>query len=491
MAGRENQGYLIAVISLVFVSLLLALGTFYGFSKANEAADNMAAAEKRLNLTSKLNQAHQIKAMVLQTMVGASDASVSEIETQISTLRNLSSGLTDESEREQVREIERQVTTLKERFDLAVQAYSSSKEEEDDEEITYQVIINGLTSSLAKMHNEFIIKDRQRLLAEQDKAKLEEDLNSTINRLNQEVASLEQNLQEEKETARNDKIALQNALDKNLNELRNAQRQHETVRSDLQTRLATSTGNERQLQENNETLKNRIDEMLREVFDRPDGEIIKTFARNNVVYIDLGLLHGLREGQAFAVYDRSVTNFEKGANKASIEVTRVFDSQSEARITMENPEIPILPGDFVLTPTWEPGQRVRIALAGIFDLDGDGRSDTDRLIQMVRSQGGEVAVWHDEEGQIQGKIDPSIRFLVLGDRPDLGIGSRSNPAVLAAMKELQKTAEDNAIQVIDFARLLRGMGVRSFDKVEVMSRSGRQFEFEPRSPESSLRSSDR
>jgi len=488
MAGRENQGYLIAVIGLVIVCLLLALGTFLGFSKMGEYADNMAASDKKLNLANRLNQAYQIKSMILQTMVGEAELSVNEIDTQIDTLRGLSSGLSDEGEREQVREIERQVMALKERFDLAVKAYSSARDDDDDREVTYYAIIDGLTTSLAKMHSEYTIKDRQRLLAESEKRQVEESLNARIETLQTEVSTLEQSLTDEKEGARRDKQALQASLEKNLVELQNAQRSHEQVRSSLQTRLVGVSDSNKELQENNELLKSRINEITKEVFDRPDGEIVKIFSQSNVTYIDLGRVHGLLEGQAFAVYDRSITNFEQGRNKATIEVTRVLDNQAEARITMEDPENPILPGDWVLTPTWEPGQKVRFALAGVFDLDGDGESDMERLIQMIRRQGGEVVVWHNDAGEIQGKIDPTVRFLVLGDSPGLGI--RANPGIMNAMSELQRTAEANTVQVIDFPRLLQRMGVRSQDKVELLSRGARSGGFQPRTPGSTLRSED-
>jgi hypothetical protein len=487
MAKLENQGLLIAVIGLVILSLLLALGTFLGFSKMGEYADNMAAAEKKLNLSNRLNQANQIKSNILQTMVGEAELSVSEIDTQIDTLRGLSSGLSDESEREQVREIERQVMALKDRFDLSVKAYSSARDDDDDRETTYRSMIDGLTTSLAKMHSEYTIKDRQRLLAESEKRQLEESLTARIDSLQTEVSTLEQTLTDEQEASRREKQALQVSLDKNLVELQTAQRNHEQARSSLQSRLVGVSDNNKELQENNELLKSRINEITKEVFDRPDGEIVKIFSQANVTYIDLGRVHGLTEGQSFAVYDRSISNFEKGRNKASIEVTEVMENQAEARITMEDPENPILPGDWVLTPTWEPGQKVRFALAGIFDLDGDGESDMDRLIQMIRRQGGEVVVWHNEFGEIQGKIDPNVRFLVLGDSPGLGV--RANPGVMAAMSELKRTAEANTVQVIDFPRLLQRMGIRSQEKVEVFSRGGTNG-FQPRTPGGTLKSAD-
>lgn len=112
----------------------------------------------------------------------------------------------------------------------------------------------------------------------------------------------------------------------------------------------------------------------------------------------------------------------------------------------------------------------------------------DRLIQMIRRQGGEVVVWHDDAGEIQGKIDPNVRFLVLGDSPGLGV--RANPGIMAAMSELKRTADANTVQVIDFPRLLQRMGIRSQEKVELFSRGGRTNGFQPRTPGGTLKSED-
>ena len=107
MAARENQGYLIAVIVLVLLSLFLALATFLGWSKVNEYADNKLAAEQSLALEKKLNQANGIKAEVLKSMIGEmGGGAVAEITTQIESLDRLAtSGELDATQKAQVQAI--------------------------------------------------------------------------------------------------------------------------------------------------------------------------------------------------------------------------------------------------------------------------------------------------------------------------------------------------------------------------------------------------
>ena len=132
------------------------------------------------------------------------------------------------------------------------------------------------------------------------------------------------------------------------------------------------------------------------------------------VFIDIGGNDGLTGNRTFTVYDRSVTDFKTATSKATIEVINVNPFRSEARVTSENVVDPILPGDHVLTATWDPGFSVKYALAGRFHLDNDGFDDTEKLIRMIERNGGEVIASHDRQGKINGKVTPEVRYLVTG-----------------------------------------------------------------------------
>jgi len=120
-------------------------------------------------------------------------------------------------------------------------------------------------------------------------------------------------------------------------------------------------------------------------------------------------------------------------------------------------------------------------------LDGDGFSDLDKLIQLIKRNGGEVVAWHDDDGNIQGKIDSSVRYLVLGEAPS--IGPDANPAVVRAMAKMEGQADENTVQPISLQKLLNRMGIRSKPKMEKIDR--RIGEFQKRSPDDTLKSSDR
>ena len=57
MAARENQGYLIAIIVLVLLSLVLAVTAFLGIQKAYEKADSAASLDAKLQVSRKIAEA--------------------------------------------------------------------------------------------------------------------------------------------------------------------------------------------------------------------------------------------------------------------------------------------------------------------------------------------------------------------------------------------------------------------------------------------------
>ena len=85
------------------------------------------------------------------------------------------------------------------------------------------------------------------------------------------------------------------------------------------------------------------------------------------------------------------------------------------------PEVrnPIIEGDFVFSPFWAPGRKVKIALAGDIDLDGDKRPDNEAIKGMIRAAGAEVAAEVAGSGVQTGTLDASIRFLVVGEDPEI------------------------------------------------------------------------
>ena len=476
MAARENQGYLIAIIVLAVVCIALILGTVFGWSKASEYSDSKVAAEANLQLEKTLRQAHETKANVLATMIGAG-GSVAEIQPQIDSLTRLARGV-EASDKSKVDAVATSLGEIRKVYETDMKSNSSAGDV-DALEPTYKNLIANLNSVLAKKHNELIVKTN-----ENETNRIESD--AKIQQAKSENDALTKTLQETQSRFEDFKAKTSVEIAAFKDKMGATQEQASKL-SDEFSRYRDVTNEEKNKLVSQKTeisrqaanLKTRLNEFEREVFNIPDGRITKVNSNLGAVVLDIGKANGLKVNRNFSVYDRSVNNFEKGRHKASIEVTYlVGDNAAEARITEENPLDPILPGDQILSPVWDPGHAVPIALAGFFDLDSDGFSDSEKLVQMIKSNGGDVVVYHDGQGNISGEIDPTVRYLVLGDAPVEG--PNKNPEIVEAMKVLEEQAQSNTVQVIDQRKLLNWMGLHGRPKVQKIG--GRVDAFEPRSP---------
>ena len=484
MAARQNQGFLIAIIVLSVICIGLILGTVFGWSKASEYEDNKVAAEASLQLERTLREAHEIKANVLATMIGAG-GSIAEIEPQIESLGRLARGV-DAGDKSKVDAIATSLSEVKKIYDTDMKSNSSAGDAEALEP-TYKNLIGNLNSVLGKMHNTLIVKTN-----ENETNRIESD--SKIQQAKAENDALAKTLQETKTRAEEFRAKTQveiaafkdkmGATQEQAAKLSDSFEQFRDVSTEQKNKLVIE---KTEISQQAANLKARLNEFEREVFNIPDGRITKVNSNLGSVVIDIGKANGLKVNRSFSVFDMSENNFEKGKHKASIEVTYlVGDNTAEARITNENPLDPILPGDQILSPVWDPGHAVPIALAGSFDLDGDGISDREKLVQMIKANGGNVVVSHDDQGNINGTIDPSVRYLVLGDAPVEGVGK--NPEIVEAMKVLEEQAESNTVQVIDQRKLLAWMGLHGRPKVQKIG--GLVEGFQARSPADAAAGSD-
>ena len=79
MAARENQGYLIAVIILVLLSLVLALVAFLGVQGAYEQADTAKSFEQKAYVAQKQAEAESFKAEAYAAMIGSLGTAPAEL----------------------------------------------------------------------------------------------------------------------------------------------------------------------------------------------------------------------------------------------------------------------------------------------------------------------------------------------------------------------------------------------------------------------------
>jgi hypothetical protein len=218
-----------------------------------------------------------------------------------------------------------------------------------------------------------------------------------------------------------------------------------------------------------ETVNQKLAAIKEDTFETADGVVTWVNQRANIVWIDLGFSDGLQKMMTFSVIDRDETGVTKGKVKGRIEVTQLKDAHlAEARIVDVDLSDPILPGDQVYSPSFRKGQKTRFALAGLLDMDRDGKSDQEKVKALIRTNGGEVDAELKEDGKIEGKMTIDTKYLVKGDRPT----DKTNQELIKGYTQIIQKATELGIESISLETLLDRMGYFPENRVIPMSGEG-------------------
>jgi hypothetical protein len=244
------------------------------------------------------------------------------------------------------------------------------------------------------------------------------------------------------------------------------------------------------------------------LWDLPRGRITRVDDEARKVYIDKGLLDGVKPGLTFLVFAKGWLGRGEGPLKATIEVVRVEnDHTSQCKVNsyydIDGSEIPagdatpgkimrdantsLKEGDQIFNMFWG----AHVALAGVIDPSGsvatDGPAQMDALKDFMRHlerMGMIIDAYVDlQDGTIVGDLSTKTNYLIRGAMAyrggggDKGKGEPVAP-VNASIKTMQAQAIERGVFIISANNFSAVSGFRrpgSFD-------SGRALEFRPQRP---------
>ena len=204
----------------------------------------------------------------------------------------------------------------------------------------------------------------------------------------------------------------------------------------------------------------------------PDGRIIRIPSRDTV-YIDLGQEKSITRGLTFEVYDKidgipplgdPTSEEQLPQGKASIEVIRVGQGSSEARVVRQTPGTQITEGDLIANLVYDPNVKYNFVVYGDFDMDRNGQA-TPQEADVVRRL---VTQWG---GQLMDRVNVDTDFVVLGKEPELPTPTREElqdpfvakrladaQAALEAYDQVRNRARDLHIPIMNQNRFLYLIG---------------------------------
>jgi len=148
-----------------------------------------------------------------------------------------------------------------------------------------------------------------------------------------------------------------------------------------------------------------------------DGHVIEVNGSEGQIFIDLGKQQRLQAGTTFEVFETPEqirSSGEQGLRgKASIQIMRVGDLTSTARVIRSTPGRPVVKNDLLANAVYSPTHRYRFLVHGKFNVDGDKFASTDEtqlIVQRIKDWGGTVS----SEDRVTGDLD----FVVIGEVPE-------------------------------------------------------------------------
>lgn len=147
-----------------------------------------------------------------------------------------------------------------------------------------------------------------------------------------------------------------------------------------------------------------------------DGTVVGMSSGTNAI-ISLGSRQKIQLGMTFSVYTdaTAVKPDRNGAYpppKATLEVINVGENSSTARIKNETKGNPVVAGDVIVNPLYDPKKVYTFLLYGNFDANGDG-------IATPSERGDLQAIIENWGGKVTDDLTGNVDFLVLGERPVL------------------------------------------------------------------------
>jgi len=448
--ARENQGLQIALIIFVMLTIILGVTTYLCFRQYEEADIRAKAADVKAAEKTKLATKNEQDANDLKGLIGV--AATEKVDAITSTTFNGDmkkyGGSYPAVDRFYHPLLEKMAKTIDEKNAALVQA----------------------VNNLQKRDNEFAVR-------EANKQPQIDDLTRARDEASKDLASERTKFKSDRDRLTQVETSLKTDLD-------NARKAGEAALAKLNDDMQAARAEKQKLTSTNLSLSERLGQLTSQKFDVPGGEIRWVNQRAGTVWIDLGRADSLQRQVTFGVFPPDVTDVTAGSKKGSIEVTQVLgDHLAEARVIDDKLIDPIVQGDKIFTPVWAPGAKRHFALAGLMDLDGDGKSDLQTVLRLIAMNGGVVDCYIDDKGKQVGEMNVNTRYLVLGEAP----GDMGSATTIAAFTKLGKEAQQLGIQQVHLVDLLQRMGWKNQAPTIHFGQGANPKDFAPRAEEGSQR----
>ncbi|MEX2112947.1 MAG: hypothetical protein WD845_07160 [Pirellulales bacterium] len=443
MAARENQGLQIALIIFVMLTIVLIVTTFVFFNSYKEGQERIKQLEAD---NSTKDQAARTAVEESSRIKGLFDPKVENTEAVEEAAKQdfekYGKGLAeaDQNYRALVAHVNKELVTA----NNSITEITAQKKELADklaaEEAATKKAIDEYTTTIAQVTQD--MQARQKQFGE-----FEEQMNQDKGDLSSKFEETRKRFDELTQTSSSQITTLGGQLEK-------LQRLLE-VMNDEKNRVTTAN-------------------------EVPDGKVNWVNQRSRSVWINVGSADGLRRQTAFSIYPDVTANPAEAESKGKIEVTHLMGPHmAEARIVEDDLSDPIMPGDRIFSPTWEPGRAEHFALVGLMDIDDDGSDDRQMIRNLIVANGGVIDEEIGLDGTRTGEMSVNTKFLIHGDQPK----AEQDSPQLQGWSDIHGEADTLGVKQISVHAFLDYMGYEPQERTVGLGARSKSADFKPRLPE--------
>jgi hypothetical protein len=208
---------------------------------------------------------------------------------------------------------------------------------------------------------------------------------------------------------------------------------------------------------------------------RKDWRIVAMDRTGQQPYINLGWADNLHPQMTFSIHKLGPDGRLASISKGTLEVVRVIGPhQAQCRLTSMSSKAdrardPIVKGDYLFNPVWDPSQKRRVVLAGLADMNNEGTDSTKAFRELLKRQNVDLGGWIDVSDdkappKLEGEgVNRKTDYLIIGDNLDDVHHKRTSDkefkeAFSRIVTEQREKAKADAIPVITLRRYLQMVG---------------------------------
>jgi hypothetical protein len=470
--GESRTGLVVFLVLFILLAIGLGVTTYYGYDTADKATKDKVKADGEAKAwEADANWYHYVAdtyRLYLGNPVPAGDDMAA-----MRTSYGAGTGAKDKPKAEDHKKLIAQLDATK-KWDDQLKKPSESYQEEIDK---LKKELDDAKKAVTKANKE---RDDANALAEANKREVDKAR-----------ADFQKKFDEQKERDAGELTALRKTVSDLQNDLKTLGDKPLASLAELKKENDALTKANRdankELTKAKQALRDRADEVARSQSAteidvskmNPDSlaKVVKIGGNGDMPYISLGSADNLRPQVTFSIYGKGIDGKPLKEPKGKLEVVRVTGEHvAQARITdlRDENRDPVLPGDFLYNPAWNPNVKQHVAIIGTIDLTGEHRDNVQEFIRTLRNQNVEVDAYMDMRtkklmnaaGDGPGELTRRTDLLVVGDAPEFVGGAfkagdakaeAANEA-LTKMQEVQKEAERLGVRIVRLSTFLEMSG---------------------------------